>query len=509
MSGRSDNVAIYIISILAFTFALIFAVGFSDISPHTALGELHAVFHHPFAVVVQVTGIILLGMGLIGKINQSRKRKKMDVQRQRKNTEQAIRPVRLYVLSSDSNSIITDLTEATEQIQRIARRGDAGIIDLVDCVISTAMRAKASDIHVEPAFDNVFIKFRLDGMLHDVCEISKDLLSRFVSRLRVLSNLTIFQPGKPQDGRIEIRVENKTYDIRLSILPTLHGEKAVIRLFEAGDHGFILRNLGMSDRIYEGLTAILMKPQGTIFLTGPTGSGKTTTIYASIQYLIENKGESSNIVTIEDPIECEISGINQTQVNVARDLTFASGLRSILRQDPDVIMVGEVRDSETAKICTQAGLTGHMIISSVHADSSVGVFNRLIDMGIEPFLVASAVSGILAQRLVRKNCPYCSEPTLPSLKSLKALNIPVDENNKYMKGKGCSQCNNRGFLGRIGIFELLSVTPELREAVQRKISTGDLLQIAHSNGLIPMREDGIDKVKKGIIDLDELTRVVM
>ncbi len=223
--------------------------------------------------------------------------------------------------------------------------------------------------------------------------------------------------------------------------------------------------------------------------------------------MIENRGETTNIITIEDPIECEIVGVNQMQVNPKRDLSFASGLRAILRQDPDVIMVGEVRDRETAEICTQAGLTGHLVISSIHAESSAGVINRLIDMGIEPFLVASSVMGVISQRLVRRNCPDCVEPMIPSIKEMKWLGVSPTEKNEFMKGKGCEKCHGRGYRDRIGLYELLEITPPLRAALQKKVSTGELMDLAVENGLRTFKQDGIQKVKEGILDVTELMRI--
>ncbi len=260
---------------------------------------------------------------------------------------------------------------------------------------------------------------------------------------------------------------------------------------------------------FEQLTEILLKPQGTLILTGPTGSGKTTTIYSSVRYILQNRGETTNIVTIEDPIEREIHGVNQTQVNTKRELTFSTGLRSILRQDPDVIVVGEVRDHETAEICIQASLTGHLVISTIHADSAVGVFNRLIDMGIEPFLVASSVSGIVSQRLLRRNCPHCLEPIVPSLKALKQLGIRPDQSIRFVRGRGCEQCDFRGYRGRIGVFEVLQPGHRLREALQGKVSTGELHRIAQEDGMVTLLEDGMTKVIDGMVDVEELVRVLI
>ncbi len=509
MGANKNNVLSYIAIFLVVSVLLGLAFAPESVSSDSGLPHLIKLLHKP---VVFVLIILIWCLSLIGLINQILRHKRIKEKEEvsfQEVTSSLVRPVRLYVVSDEASNIsIRKLTDISEHLARIARRGDAGVVDMMDFIIFSALQVKASDIHLEPAFDNVVLKYRLDGVLHDVGEIPKNLLTRLISRLRVLANLTIFHRGKPQDGRIDVRSGSNNWDVRLSIMPTLHGEKAVLRLFESGDHGFEMSKLGMSREVYESLSEILLKPQGTILLTGPTGSGKTTTIYAAIRHILENKAQTTNIITIEDPIECEIMGINQIQVNPKRDLTFSSSLRSMLRQDPDVIMVGEIRDFETAKIATQAGMTGHLIISSIHANSSVGVFNRLIEMGIEPFLVASSVTGILSQRLVRRNCPHCREPAMPSLKTIKALGIPLDENMRFMKGKGCEACQYRGYKGRIGVFEFLKVTMEIKDALQRKVSTTELFNIARKHGLITLKEDGLEKVRKGIIDLDELSRVV-
>ncbi len=509
-SDGGKDIAVYIGSILVISIGLVFAFTQTNMSPETFYGKLFDVINHPITKAMLVIFLILSLAGLISTITHKIRMSNAAKKSIQNSTDSIVRPIRLYTLDQGNISIpITNLGEVTDLITQLTRRGEKGIIDLVDQILMCAIRSRASDIHIEPGFDAVLVKYRLDGVLNDVCEIPKDLMTRIVSRLRVLSNLTIYERGKPQDGRLDLRIGNRNYDVRLSLLPTLHGDKTVIRLFESGDHKFDLVLLGMEPETYESYTDLLLRPQGTIFLTGPTGSGKTTTIYSAIKFILENRGETTNIVTIEDPIECEIPGINQTQVNPKRDLTFASGLRSILRQDPDVIVVGEVRDLETAEICTQAGLTGHLVVSTIHADSAVGVFNRLIDMGIEPFLVASSVSGILSQRLVRRNCLHCIQPVVPSLKALKYFNIPANADIKFMKGKGCEQCHGRGYLGRVGVFELLVINQTVRDALQQKVSTSNLMEIARQQGLRTLRDDGLAKVRAGLVDIEELARVLL
>ncbi|MBN1550951.1 type II/IV secretion system protein [bacterium] len=471
-------------------------------------GILHSSFYFLVLFFMLILTVLSIA-GLICAILQIKRMQKISDKKFDDTIGNVVKPVRLYTVAEDFNPLaMPNLIDVSSRLSQIARKGESGVVELLDYTVLAALQSRASDIHIEPSFNKVTIKYRLDGVLHDVVEVPRDLLNRIISRLRVLANLTIYHRGKPQDGRLDIRAGQRNFDMRLSIMPTLHGEKSVVRLFESSQQGYDLSSLGLNPRMLEEFHDLLMKPQGSVFLTGPTGSGKTTTMYAAIKHIIEQRGETTNIVTIEDPIEREIMGVNQTQVNPKRDLTFASGLRSILRQDPDVIMVGEVRDPETAQIVTQAGLTGHLVISSIHAESSVGIFNRLIDMGIEPFLVASSVTGVLAQRLVRKNCPYCSEPDMPSLKSLKLLGIPPDESNFFKKGRGCAKCQNRGYLGRIGIFELLTVTNELREALQKKISTINLMEYAVKYGFVTLKEDGLDKVRRGYIHIDELVRVI-
>jgi type IV pilus assembly protein PilB len=506
-TSSRNSVPALLISALAVALGLTFVFLFSNVSPQTWIGKAHTVLSHPVSVVLLIILMTTVLIATLMAIFQAIKAKQEARDRLRQRHEDIIMPIRVYDLESHSNDYTRiKMNAVPAKISQLCRRGDKGVPDLVDGIICYAIQTRTSDIHLEPSSVKAAVKYRQDGVLHDVGQIPRNLMGRLSSRLRVLANLTIYEKGKPQDGRIEIKWNKKNYDIRLSFLPTLHGDKIVIRLFESGEHDFNLKYLGLSPEHLDQLSALLLRPQGTLFLTGPTGSGKTTTIYSAVRHILQNRGETTNIVTIEDPIEREIQGVNQTQVNPKRDLTFACGLRSILRQDPDVIVVGEVRDRETAEICTQAGLTGHLVISTIHADSAVGVFNRLIEMGIEPFLVASSISGILSQRLLRRNCPHCLEPVVPSLNALKVLGVRPGQNIRFVRGRGCDMCDYKGYKGRIGIFELLQPTPRLKEALQSKISTGELYQLASRDGMKTLLEDGLQKVVDGHVDVEELVR---
>lgn len=502
-----NSIPALLISVLALAMGLGFALLYTDISPSTLIGSIHAVLSHTAVIVLLAFLLTTATIATLAAIFQSIKIKKEAKQRLKQRYEDVILPIRVYNLDSHSTEFSdVKLNAVPSRLAQLSRRGDKGVPDLVDGIVCYAIMNRTSDIHIEPSSVKTTIKYRMDGVLNEVGQIPKHLMARLSSRLRVLANLTIYEKGTPQDGRIEIRWNNKNYDFRLSFLPTLHGDKIVIRLFESGEHDFNVKNLGLSPDLLNRFSALLLNPQGTILLTGPTGSGKTTTIYSAIRYIIQNRGETTNIVTIEDPVEREIFGVNQTQVNPKRDLTFANGLRSILRQDPDVIVVGEIRDRETAEICTQAGLTGHLVISTIHADSAVGVFNRMIEMGIEPFLVASSITGILSQRLLRRNCPHCLEPIVPSLNTLKVLGIQPDQNIRFVRGRGCELCDYKGYKGRIGVFELLQPSMRLKEALQTKISTSELQQLARQEGMKTILEDGLQKVIEGLVDVEDLAR---
>jgi len=399
------------------------------------------------------------------------------------------------------------MTVLQENLYGMLHKKDPDVVRVIDFIIAQAARRRASDIHFEPTSTHLALKYRIDGIMTDIVDIPGRIQDRLVSRMKVMSNLSIYQKNIPQDGGIRANIENKSYDIRASFLPTVHGEKVVLRLLKVGGVYFKLEELGFEQEILTQYESIISRPNGTIFLTGPTGSGKTTTIYSSLLRVYAASGNSINIVTIEDPIELDLGAFNQTQVNDQQGLTFAKGLRTILRQDPDVILVGEIRDRETAEIAIQAGLTGHLIFTTIHSDSAAGVFTRLIEMGIEPFLLSSSTSAILAQRLVRKLCPYCKIPVIPTLNDLRKLGLDVQTEITFYGAKGCDRCLERGYLGRTGIFELLIVDDTIKEKILKRVPTNEIFRTAKERGMVTLAEDGLIKVKKGITSLAELNRV--
>jgi type II secretory ATPase GspE/PulE/Tfp pilus assembly ATPase PilB-like protein len=391
----------------------------------------------------------------------------------------------------------------------MARKPEPDAIDIVDFLLLQAVGQRASDIHWEPGVDSVNVKFRIDGVLHPIVSLPRSIHPRVVSRLRVMSNLAIYKRDVPQDGRVRARIRDRFYEVRLSILPTLHAEKCVIRIFDSEELPFDLSRLGMRRDQLTRFRRLIMQPQGTIFFTGPTGSGKTTTIYSALREIAAAAQGTRNIVTIEDPIEHEIPELSQTQVRVERGLTFAAGLRTILRQDPDVIMVGEIRDRETAQIAIRAGMTGHLVFTTVHTDSASSVFNRLIEMGIEAFLLASSSSASIAQRLVRTLCPECKRPGIPPLSLLRQAGLSPEEPIEYQEPVGCAACSQIGYKGRQGIFELLIVDNVLRELIAGKVPSHELFEAARKQGMIPLLQDGIERVREGSTSLEEVLRVAM
>lgn len=355
----------------------------------------------------------------------------------------------------------------------------APVIRLVDMMVMQAVREKASDIHIEPEEETLSIRFRIDGILHGQDAPPKHFQSAIISRIKILADLDIAERRKPQDGRFHMKMENRQIDIRVSCIPTIYGENVVMRLLDTSSAILSFEELGLSSATLEKYKKLLKYSHGIILVTGPTGSGKTTTLYASLKTI--NTPEK-NIITIEDPVEYRLSGIRQVQINPKVDLTFANGLRSIVRQDPDIIMVGEVRDLETAEIAIRAALTGHLVFATLHTNDAPGAITRLIDMGVEPFLVASSIIGIIAQRLVRILCEEC-------------------------KGKGCKACFDTGYRGRMGIYELMVINEEIRQLTTKKSSVDEIRKVALNTGMKTMREDGLEKVKNGITSQEEVFRV--
>lgn len=378
---------------------------------------------------------------------------------------------------------------------------EAPVIKLVNLVIMQAVKDKASDIHIEPEEDRLKIRFRIDGILHEVFSPPKHLEPALLSRIKVLSKIDIAEKRKPQDGRFNIRIENRDIDMRVSTFPTIYGENIVIRILDRASVLLGLNKLGFSEAAEKEFERLIKCPYGIILVTGPTGSGKTTTLYSALSTI---DSEEKNVITVEDPVEYHLGRIRQSQINPKAGLTFATGLRSILRQDPDVIMVGEIRDKETAEISVHAALTGHLVFSTLHTNDAAGALTRLIDMGIEPFLISSSVIGILAQRLVRRICEKCKEPYTAPEEILKGFNI---ENKQLFRGKGCNVCKDTGYRERIGIFELLVVNEDIRKLIVDKASSDVIKKKAIDKGMKTLRDDGLDKVLRGITSVDEVIKV--
>jgi len=381
------------------------------------------------------------------------------------------------------------------------------IIKLVNLLFSIAAKDRASDIHIQPYEKELRIRFRIDGLLYDTYKPPKRAQDAIISRIKVMAGLDVAEKRLPQDGRIKIKVNEKDIDVRVSIIPSSFGEQVVMRLLDKTSSIMTLDYIGMEHELEKQMVSLITRPQGVFLVTGPTGSGKTTTLYASLQLI--NTPEK-NILTVEDPVEYLLPGISQMQVNPKIELNFARALRSFLRQDPDVIMVGEIRDEETARIAIQAALTGHLVFSTLHTNDSSSALTRLIDMGIEPYLLTSSITAILAQRLIRKTCPYCREVyNLSDFEQEILSDYKISQGKKFYKGKGCDACINTGFMGRVGIFELLVVSNKIRQMVQEKRSSEEIKAQAQKEGMKTLREDGLNKAIEGVTTLSEVIRVTI
>jgi general secretion pathway protein E len=401
------------------------------------------------------------------------------------------------------------LTEIEETADLLDDTSDAPVIKLVNLVLSQAVRDNASDIHIESYKDRVKIRKRVDGILYDMYSPPRHVQGKLVSRIKIMAKMDIAEKRLPQDGRIEIRLADRNIDIRVSTLPTSFGERVVMRLLDKSSALVPLETLGMSREDMEHFLRMIKAPHGIILVTGPTGSGKTTTLYSALGVI---NSPDVNIITVEDPIEYQMNGISQVQVNAKVGLTFANGLRTIVRQDPDVILVGEIRDLETAEIAIQSALTGHLVFSTLHTNDAASAITRLIDMGVEPFLVSSAVNAILAQRLVRKICPHCREAYVPSNAYLERVGLsPIKfAGRELFRGAGCVQCLQTGYKGRIGIFELMSLTPAMKSLILTTSDAGQIKKQALSSlatGMMTLRQDGLRKVLAGLTTLEEVFRV--
>jgi type IV pilus assembly protein PilB len=423
----------------------------------------------------------------------------------------------LRFYGSNVARMLDDLVPDDQRIDETLRNGDfspaklhelarePSLVNLVNLIILEAIEGRASDIHIEPFEHEVKIKYRIDGILVEKAPSSKRLQAAIVSRIKIMADMNIAERFVPQDGHIEFMGKNGKIDIRVSTVPTVFGEAVELRLLDRTASLINLTDLGMNAETLDGFSKCLRKTHGIVLVTGPTGSGKTTTLYAALNRIYT---PGVKMITIEDPVEYQLDGINQMPVNAKRGLTFATGLRHILRHDPDIIMVGEIRDRETADIAIRAALTGHLVFSTLHTNDAAGAVTRLIDMGVEPFLLASSLEGILAQRLVRQICPRCKEPYHPDEILLKSFNgaAKIDSGTRFYHGAGCSECNQTGMTGRVGIFELLRITGKLRELIATRPTAEQITREAPADH-ISMIHDGIAKVLKGITTPEEIFRV--
>ena len=380
----------------------------------------------------------------------------------------------------------------------------APIVRFINTVLSSAVRAGASDVHIEPGEGHMRVRLRVDGMLQENLVTGMGSHQAVVNRIKVMADLNVAERRVPQDGRASYTVDGREVDLRVSVLPTTHGEKAVIRILDKASLILEKGQLGMSERDLEIFDRLLSRPYGIILVTGPTGSGKTTTLYAMLQELND---VAKNIVTIEDPVEYNLAGITQTQVNVRAGYTFATGLRSILRQDPDIIMVGEIRDLETAEIAVRAALTGHLVLSTLHTNDAPGAVTRLLDMGVEPFLVSSSLLGVIAQRLVRRVCPACRETYAADEREKRYLGLPLQDSAVLARGRGCAACGGTGYRGRTAVFEIMEVGRRHRLLVDRRVAEEELRQLAKEQGMVTLWENCREKVLAGVTTVEEMARV--
>ena len=405
-------------------------------------------------------------------------------------------------MEEDGSTIISEIEDTADLLEDTS---DAPIIKLVNHIISQSVKARASDIHIEPYQDSFKVRYRVDGILYDLLTPPKWIQPALISRIKVMAKLNIAEKRLPQDGRIEVKLGSQSVDVRVSTLPTTFGERVVMRLLNKSDEVFNLKELGLSPRDHELINALVTQPNGIILVTGPTGSGKTTTLYAVLAALIK---PDINIITIEDPVEYQLKGISQIQVNPKIDLTFARGLRAIVRQDPDVILIGEIRDRETATIAVQSALTGHLVFSTLHTNDSASAITRLVDIGVEPFLISSSVTAVIAQRLVRVLCDACKEAYTPGA-ILESLGVPREqlENHTIYQAKGCEKCFNTGYRGRVAIFEIMHMKERLKSLILKTFDATQIKQHALQENMRTLRQSGIEKVLDGTTTIEEVLRV--
>jgi type IV pilus assembly protein PilB len=409
------------------------------------------------------------------------------------------------VTASEDDAPVDDMRDIREQVEA------APVVKLVNGVLARAADEGASDIHFEPQARDLLIRFRHDGVLHEIMTIPKRLQAGVISRLKIMADLDIAERRIPQDGRIGLTVGGRPIDMRVASLPTVYGEKVVIRLLDRSNVMLRLEELGFSDQALNRYRRSFVKPYGAILVTGPTGSGKSTTLYATLNIL---NTSDKNIITVEDPVEYRLAGINQVQINPKAGLTFASGLRSILRCDPDIVMVGEVRDKDTAQIAIESALTGHLVLSTLHTNDAPGALTRLTEMGVEPFLTASAVDCVIAQRLVRKLCEYCREPFDPTPEILRQVGfgsqvVESPEQITLSRAVGCPRCNTTGYKGRMAIYEIMLVTEAIERLIIERKSADEIGRVARAEGMMALRQDGLERVLQGLTSIEEISRVIV
>lgn len=461
-------------------------VAIADPVNHTALDDLNLIFDQP------VRPIIASSQQILDAINNCYNRQSDSDQ---------------TVMSDLDEENLDQMAQELEEVQDLLDSADeAPIIRLVNQLLFRAVKQNASDIHIEPFERELVVRFRIDGVLYDIMHPPKKAQNSIFSRIKIMANLNIAEKRLPQDGRIRIKLAGKDIDIRVSTLPTSFGESVVMRLLDRSKVLMDLDSIGFEGENLKNMRELISKSHGIILVTGPTGSGKTTTLYAA---LTEINSPDVKIITVEDPVEYQLQGINQTQVNPKIDLTFATGLRAILRQDPDVVMIGEIRDKETAEIAIQASLTGHLVISTLHTNDSASSATRLIDMGVEPFLVASSVIGIMAQRLLRTLCRTCAEIYDPSDIELEQLDIKRSdlEGRQIYRAVGCSQCLNTGYTGRTAIHEILLVDDEIRSLITKAVDSGAIKRVAMKRGMLTLRETGIKLILDGKTSVEEVLSI--
>lgn len=446
------------------------------------LAEIRRVFKQPFAFV---------------KVDEDSFQRHLRLQYQ-KDENEAAQAAEDLGADMDLSRLADDIPETSELMDT---EDDAPVIRLINAILSQAVKENASDIHIETFEDNLVVRYRIDGVLREVLSPKRQLAPLLVSRLKVMARLDIAEKRIPQDGRISVKVAGHAIDIRLSTMPSAHGERIVLRLLDKQAGQLSLEQLQMNDQAREAYEAALFAPHGIVLVTGPTGSGKTTTLYAGLTHINET---SRNILTIEDPIEYMLKGVGQTQVNAKVDMTFARGLRAILRQDPDVVMVGEIRDGETAQIAVQASLTGHLVLSTLHTNTAIGAVTRLQDMGVEPFLLSSSLLGVLAQRLVRLLCNNCKSAHEADVKEAEVLG--VGEGTTLYQPVGCKKCNYTGYRGRTGIYELVTIDEEMRRLIHDGAGEQEMEALARQR-CASIFEDGCRRVIGGDTSLEELLRV--